>query len=459
MDRVSPLSTEPEPKFARRLGLFDATMIVMGGIIGSGIFINPYVVARQVTTPFLILVVWALGGLIALTAAFIWAELAALRPEVGGQYAYLREAYQPLIAFLYGWGLLLVIQTGGMAAVAVTFARYFLELTNFPIADWAVAVLALGTLTVINCFGVRAGSTLQSLLMVLKILAILTLILCGLFLIGPHPTTPGTTAAGLLDRPVSFDLLTAIGAAMVPVLFAYGGWQTATFVAGEIQEPRKKLPRALIIGVTGVVILYLAVNYVCVRVLGVSGLASTTTPASDVMRLALGQTGARAIAAGIAISTLGFLSQGMLTAPRVYFAMAEDGLFFKSVGRLHPKTHVPILAIVMQGVLAIIIALSGRYEQILNYVVSVDFIFFGVTATCIFVFRRRKKEAKVEASETHDRIATVPGHPVTTAVFVAVCWLVVINTVYRYPQNTVIGLVILLAGIPAFFFWRARNTQ
>lgn len=459
MDGVSPLSEVSEPMLARRLGLFDATMIVMGGIIGSGIFINPYVVARQVTTPFLILAVWTFGGLIALTAAFIWAELAALRPEVGGQYAYLREAYHPLLAFLYGWGLLLVIQTGGMAAVAVTFARYFLELTNFPIADWMVAGLALGGLTVINCLGVRAGSSVQSLLMVLKILAILTLILFGLFLIGPQSPTPGTKAASLLDRPLSFDLLTAIGAAMVPVLFAYGGWQTATFVGGEIRQPRKNLPRALIIGVTGVVILYLAVNYVCLRVLGVSGLAGTTTPASDVMRLALGQTGARAIAAGIAISTLGFLSQGMLTAPRVYFAMAEDGLFFKSVGRLHPKTQVPILAIVMQGVLAIIIALSGRYEQILNYVVSVDFIFFGATATCIFVFRRRKKEAKVEASEAHERIASVPGHPVTTAVFVAVCWLVVINTVYRYPRNTLVGLVVLLAGIPAFFFWRARNTQ
>ncbi|MDQ2936634.1 MAG: amino acid permease [Acidobacteriota bacterium] len=442
---------------ARKLGLFDATMIVMGGIIGSGIFMNPYVVARQVTTPFLILAVWTFGGLIALTAAFIWAELAALRPEVGGQYAYLREAYHPLIAFLYGWGLLLVIQTGGMAAVAVTFARYFLELTNFPITDWMVAVLALGSLTVINCLGVRAGSTVQSFLMVLKILAILTLIWCGLFLVGPQSTVAGTKR--FLDPPLSFDLLTAIGAAMVPVLFAYGGWQTATFLAGEIRETRKNLPRALIIGVSGVVILYLAVNYVCLRVLGVSGLAGTTTPASDVMRFALGQAGARAIAAGIAISTLGFLSQGMLTAPRVYFAMAEDGLFFRSVGRLHPKTRVPILAIVMQGVLAIIIALSGRYEQILNYVVSVDFIFFGATAACIFVFRRRKKRAGVDASEAHERIAAVPGHPVTTAVFVVVCWLVVINTVYRYPRNTLVGLVILLAGIPAFFFWRARNTQ
>jgi len=213
----------------------------------------------------------------------------------------------------------------------------------------------------------------------------------------------------------------------------------------------------LIIGVIGVVVLYLAVNFVCVSVLGTSGLATTTTPASDVMRLALGQSGARLIAAGIAISTLGFLSQGMLTAPRVYFAMAEDKLFFTSVGRLNSKTHVPMLAIALQGLLAIVIALSGRYEQILNYVVSVDFIFFGITATCIFVFRRRNKGPDAALPSTHVRTASVPGHPLTTGLFVVVCWLVVVNTVYRYPENTLIGLAILVAGIPAFLFWRWRN--
>jgi APA family basic amino acid/polyamine antiporter len=313
--------------------------------------------------------------------------------------------------------------------------------------------------------------------MILKILAIVALIVCGLFLIAPGVVTTanGTAGAGVVLAAPSYSFLTTVGAAMVPVLFAYGGWQTASFVAGEIREPRKNLPRALIIGVSGVVLLYLAVNFVCLKVLGVTGLANTSTPASDVMRLALGQTGARAIAAGIAISTLGFLSQGMLTAPRVYFAMAEDGLFFKSVGKLHPKTHVPVIAIVLQGVLAIVIALSGRYEQILNYVVSVDFIFFGATATCIFVFRRRQARAvarplgrasppsqnalpngRATAPYPKERMASVPGHPVTTAIFVVVCWLVVINTVYRYPENTLIGLAILLAGIPAFYFWRSR---
>jgi len=432
------------PQLARRLGLFDATMIVMGGIIGSGIFMNPSVVAKQVHTPFLILAAWILGGLFALAAAFIWAELAALRPDVGGQYAYLREAFHPGVAFLYGWVLLLVIQTGGMAAVAVTFARYFVELTYVPISTSLLAALVLAVLTVINCLGVRAGSTVQSVLMVLKILAIAMLVICG-FLFASHSTNP----PGVLDRPASLDLLTVFGAAMVPVVFAYGGWQTATFVAGEIKEPRKNLPRGLIFGVSGVVLLYLAANVVYISVLGTTGLAASSTPASDVMRNALGETGARVIAAGIAISTAGFLSQSMLTAPRVYFAMAKDGVFFERVATVHSGTRAPIVAIALQGVLAIIIALLGTYDRILNYVVSIDSIFFGLTACCIFIFRRREAVG----------VTRVPGHPVTTILFIAVCWLVAINTIYRYPQNTLIGVGIMFTGILVYAFWPSRSER
>lgn len=438
---------------ARRLGLFDATMIVMGGIIGSGIFMNPYVVARQVHTSAMILGVWVIGGLIALLGAFIYAELSARRPQVGGQYAYIREAYHPLAAFIYGWTLLLVIQTGGMAAVAVTFARYFVELTRAPVADGLIAALALGALTIINCMGVKAGSTTQSTLMILKILAIAALVACGLIFVG-KPAGEATWGGRVLDRPMSMDLLTAVGAAMVPVLFAYGGWQTACFVAGEVREPRRNMPRGLIIGVLGVVVLYLGVNFVCLRVLGTSGLAATTTPASDVMRSALGNTGGYLIAAGIAISTLGFLSQSMLTAPRVYYAMAEDGLFFKSIGWIHPRTRVPVVAIALQGLCAIIIALSGRYEQILNYVVSADFIFFGLSATCIFALRRNDVRGKKPAFGYN-----IPGHPVTTVMFVTASWFVVINTIFRYPANTVIGLAIMAAGVPAYFFWKWRGVK
>jgi basic amino acid/polyamine antiporter, APA family len=439
-------------QLARRLGLFDATMIVMGGIIGSGIFINPYVVAQKVHTSFLILGVWAFGGLLALIAAFIWAELASLRPEVGGQYAYLREAFHPGVAFLYGWVLLLVIQTGGMAAVAVTFSRYFLEMSHLALRDSLLAAIVLAILTLINCFGVRAGSTVQSIFMVLKIVAIVALVLCGLFLVSPD--TSGANSPGWLDRPPSFDLITGVGLAMVPVLFAYGGWQTATFVAGEIKEPQKNLARGLIFGVIGVVVLYLAANVVYLRTLGTNGLATAAAPASEVMRRALGNFGARAIATGIAISTVGFLSQSMLTAPRVYFAMAKDGLFFKSVGAVHPKTRAPVVAISLQGLLAIIIAFWGRYEQILNYVVSMDFIFFGLTACCVFVFRNRESRATAPSNR---RITRVPGHPFTTLLFVIACWAVVINTIVNYPSNTLIGIAILAAGLPAYLFWSWRN--
>ncbi|HEY9284131.1 MAG TPA: amino acid permease, partial [Pyrinomonadaceae bacterium] len=253
---------------ARRLGLFDATMLVMGGIVGAGIFVNPYVVARTVPRPALILGAWLAGGLVALAGAFVYAELAARRPEVGGQYAYLRDAFHPSVAFLYGWALLLVVQTGGMAAVAITFARYFLELTGWRLAEWVVAAVALAALTAVNCAGVRAGGTLQSALMVLKIAAFVTLVCAGLTALVPERLTE--TAAGGGRAPL--DQSVAFFAALTPVMFAYGGWQTASFVAAEMRDPRRDLARGLLYGVAGVIVLYAAVNFVCVGVLGAGAL-------------------------------------------------------------------------------------------------------------------------------------------------------------------------------------------
>jgi APA family basic amino acid/polyamine antiporter len=448
-------------RLARRLGLFDVTMLVMGGIVGAGIFMNPAVVARSVHTPALMLAAWATGGLVALAGALVYAELAARLPEVGGQYAYLREAFHPSVAFLYGWVLLLVVQTGGMAAVAVTFAHYFLELTHAPLSDNAVAAIALAALTIINCLGVRAGGTVQSALMVLKIAAIVALVACGLI----FADAGGASLTPALDRPASLDLLTAFGAALTPVMFAYGGWQTSGFVAGEMRDPRRDLARGLVLGVLGVVALYLAVSYVCVAALGAGGLAASETPASAVMRLALGERGAKLIAAGIAISTLGFLSQGMLTAPRVYFAMAEDGLFFRTVARVSRRTRVPVVAIVLQGALALVIAASKQYGQILNYVVSVDFIFFGLTGLSLLLLRRRARveknpDAGHDASSSfHDAASSfkVPGHPLTTVFFVAACWIVVVATIYKSFSDSVVGLLILAAGVPAYLFWSRRR--
>src|SRR5215469_4501858 len=438
---TSQVEGSKPPQLVRRLGRFDATMLVMGGIVGSGIFINPYVVAQQVHTSALILGAWIVGGVIALAGAFIYSELAQRLPEVGGQYAYLREAYHPLFGFLYGWTLLLVIQTGGMAAVTVTFARYFLELTHWRVSEAALAVVALSILTILNCLGVKTGSTVQSALMMTKIAAIAFLVGSGFLLI--H--APKLKWVPILDRPASIGLFSEFGAAMVPVLFAYGGWQTTPFVAGELKDPHRDLPRGLLLGVIGVIVLYTSVSLVSLRTLGPAQLALTKTPASAVMHAALGNFGSNLIACGIAISTLGFLSQGILTAPRVYFAMAEDGAFFRSVAWVHPTTHVPVVAIALQSVWTMVIMLTGRYDQILNYGVSMDWVFFGLSASCLFVFRRR---------HTGEAAQLMPGHPWTTAIFCLICVLVVINTVIRYPANTLIGVAILLSGIPIFFLWR-----
>jgi APA family basic amino acid/polyamine antiporter len=415
-------------------------MIVMGGIVGSGIFINPYVVAQRVHTPFLILGAWLAGGALAMLGAFIWAELACRLPGAGGQYLYLREAYHPSVAFLYGWVLLLVTQTGGMAAVAVTFAKYYREISGWQAGDGVIAAVALLGLTAINCLGVRAGSNVQTAFMLLKAAAIAGMVVAGLWMGGGaiHPLP-------LFDTPFHWG---ALGAAMIPVAFAYGGWQTSSFLTGEMKNPGRDLSRGLVFGVLSVAILYLSVNFVCLRVLGASGLAATRTPASAVMRIALGERGALWIAAGIAVSTLGFLSQGILTAPRVYYAMARDGLFFERVGRLSARTGAPVAAILLQGVFATVIALSGRYEQILNYVVSIDFISFALTAAALFILRKRTRAA--------GPIYLVPGHPYTTGLFVAACGAIVGVTFVSYPANSALGLLILILGIPVFLYWRRR---
>ena len=429
------------PKPRRELGLFDATMIVMGGIVGAGIFANPSEVAHRVHTPFLILGVWVVGGFIAMCGAFIWAELATRLPGAGGQYLYLREAYHPSVAFVYGWGLLLVTQTGGMAAVAVIFSSYFRGLTGLNWSDSILAAIVLLSLTAINCLGARAGSNIQNLLMLLRIGAIAALVVLGMALGGSS-----LKSEPLLGQPVSFGLLKSIGAAMVPIAFAYGGWQTATFVAGEMRDARRDLSRGLLMGVAGVVALYLAVNIVSLRVLGPAGLDATNTPASNVMRVGLGERGAQWIAAAIAISTLGFLSQSMLTAPRVYYAMARDGLFFRSVGKLSSGTRAPVMAIVLQGVAATIIACSGKYGEILNFEVTVDFIFFGMTAASLFVLRRRQVGSTTA-------VYRAPGHPFTTILFLLSCAGIVGSAIVAAPGNSAIALCIMLSALPVYYWW------
>lgn len=433
------------PKLLRRLGTRDAALIVMGGIIGSGIFMNPSVVARHVPSATLVMVVWIAGGAIALLGAGVFAELAARRPHDGGLYAYMRDAFHPALAFMYGWTLLLVSQSGGMAAAAVTFAAYFAPLTSWHISTTALAVIAVAFFTAINAIGVRTGTTTQNLFMLAKILAIAGFV--GVGLVATHHTNAIASPA-----PVTTSLFAALGLALVPVLFAYSGWQTSSFMTAELRDPAKSLPRGLITGVLGVVALYVAVNAVCLRVLGVHGLAATNTPASAIAELAFGPIGLRIMASVIALSTLGFLSNQILTSPRVYFQMAADGTFFKQVAWLSPRTHAPVVAIVAQGLVAIVISLLP-YGRILNYVTCVDYIFFGLSAVALIVFRLRD----ARDPNAPRPIFRMPGHPVSTVLFLAIAWAIVGDVVVTSPADTVMGIVILLSGLPIYWLFARWN--
>jgi basic amino acid/polyamine antiporter, APA family len=435
-----------QPKLLRRLGVRDAALIVMGGIIGSGIFMNPSVVARYAPSALLVMLIWIAGGLIALLGAGIFAELAARRPQDGGLYAYMRDAFHPALAFMYGWTLLLVSQSGGMAAAAVTFATYFTPLTGWRASLAAIAIVAIALFTAINALGVRTGATTQNLFMIVKILAIGGFIAVGLFAGHGPAASPAIASLGT-------GTIAAMGLALVPVLFSYSGWQTSSFMSAELKEPEKTLPRGMLVGVLSVVVLYLAVNLVCLRVLGVQGLAATTTPASAIAQLAFGPIGLRIMAIVIALSTLGFLSNQILTSPRVYFQMAADGTFFKQLAWVNPRTHAPVVAIVLQGLVAIAIALSGSYDQILNYVTCVDYVFFGLAAIALIVFRNRDAR---DASARRP-IFRMPGHPWTTLLFLIVAWSVVGDVLIKSPVDTSIGLGILLSGWPVYALFAYRR--
>jgi basic amino acid/polyamine antiporter, APA family len=440
-----------EPHLKRELNAFDATLIVMGGIIGTGIFVNPSVVAARAHTTPLILTAWALGGVIALFGGFVFAELAARRPQVGGLYAYMRDAFHPVVAFMYGWTALLVSQSGGMALAALTFALYFnpLALWHVPAIVSAVGILVI--FSVINCFGVREGGFTQNLFMVLKIGVILALIGAGLFVV------PGAAQAPALHAPAAgLGLIALMGTALIPVLYAYDGWQTASFMSGELKNPARTLSLGLVIGVLGVIALYMAVAIVCIRVLGPDKLAASSAPVTDIMHLA-GPVWEWVIAVGIGLSTLGFLSNQILTSPRIYYAMAEDGDFFKSLAWLHPKTSAPVVAIALQGALAVAItliatafaALRDGYQSILDGVTAIDFVFFALAAVAVFVFRARDATPQTGRGEIR-----VPGHPYSTAAFGIVSAVVVGYTVYAYPKDTLYDMAILFSGIPAYYLWR-----
>lgn len=431
------------------IGLPSAVMLVVGGMVGVGIFVNPAVVARSLHSPYLALSAWALGGVVAVLGALIYAELSARMPGTGGEYVYLRKTYGPLAGFLFGWTTLLVVQAGGMAAVAIIFAKNLRVLLGPGLWEPGAVAAVLTLLAGVNIFGVVWGDGVQSALGSAKVLAIAGLIGVGLVL-APHIVEPGK-----IDAPQSAPgFLKMFGGAMIPVVFSFGGWQTAAYVAGEIKNPTRNLGLALVWGVLTVMALYLMVNLACMNALGPQALGATLTPASDVLRRALGPVGANLAAGAIALSAVAFLSQSMLTGPRVYFAMAKDGLFFSRVGAVAQSSRAPVLAIVLQALWTAVLALSGSYEQILSYVIAMNFLFFGLVASSLFIIRSQDRRAGVRSEGFR-----TPGHPWTTMAFVTACALVVASSFWAYPVNSLIGYGILLLGVPPYLFWRARGRK
>ena len=457
-----PATDLERPTYARRLGPFSATMVVVGGIIGAGIFLNPAIVAQRVGSAGLTLAVWGIGALIALAGALCFGELGSRRPRAGGGYVYLREAFGPLPAFLYGWALLLVMATGAIGAVAVTFARYTVALAGW---DAAVTVpLAIGAIVLVsavNYVGVRPGAVVQNIFTVLKLAALAALIVAGLVAIAGGHQAPAVAEAA---RPATAGaLVRAVGAALVPVLFAYGGWQQSNFIAEEMIAPERNLPRAIVLGVIIVVAVYLLANVTYLSALGAGGLAASSAPAADTMERLAGPLGKTLISAGIALSSFGFLNLVILVSPRVYQAMAADGSFLPQLARIHPRYRTPTAAIVFQCAWAVLLTLSGSYGQLLDWVVFGDWIFFGLAVAALFVYRRREAREPVSGGAGGGGVAAgedryrALGYPVTPALFVVAAAYVVVSSVLANPRNAVYGTLLLLAGVPVFLFWRRRS--
>jgi basic amino acid/polyamine antiporter, APA family len=444
MERSAPLK--------RALGGWDLALIVVGSVIGSGIFRTPAVVAQRLHVPWLLLAAWAAGGLVALFGAFVLGELGARRPMDCGPYAYLSDALHPVVGFAYGWAFLLAAGTGGLAASAVLFGGYFNSLTGVNVSSGVVAATALALLATVNAFGVREGANVQNGLTLLKVAALMGVVVAGMI---AHPASSETP----LPLGSTLATLRAFSIAMIPVLFAYSGPQIANFMAAESKDPARALPAGLTVGMIAVAVVYVLVNAVCVRVLGPDGLARTDVPVAQVLAQAFGAPGMRLTSIAIALSTLGYISNRMLAVPRLYHAMADDGLFFRVIARVNPRTQVPVIAVGLQAVIAIVISLTSGYEHILNFVVAIIYGFGGLLAIALFVVRARDARTPAEPRGGF----RVPLHPYSTAIFMLASFGVTIATCVAYPVDGFFGLGICLSAIPAYILfarageWAARS--
>ncbi len=458
-----PLANPAEPKaeaataeLPRKLGMLSATMIVVGAIMGGGIFFTPANVAQHLDGVALILGVWAFGGLVALAGAFTFAELGAMRPQAGGTYVYLRETMGGLPAFLYGWMLLTTIGSGAAAAVAVAFANYLGQYVDLALVGGPVraAALTIVVLAVLNYVGVRPGAILQNTLTIAKTAALGLLIILGFAMWASLADPP--SALGAPTPPSGVWL--ALAGAFVPVLFSIGGWQNLNMVAGEIKDPARLLPRALALGVMLVIVCYLGANAVYLRALGRDGLALSGAVAADTARVIAGETGAKWITIAVMVSILGIVNVILLATPRVFYAMARDGLFFRFAGTVHPRFGTPHRSILLMASwsLALLFLSGGDMNELLSGVVFADWIFFALGGATIFLYRVREPNA--------ERPYRALGYPVVPALFVLAALLAVASAVLGAPEASLRGALLLAAGVPAYLIFsllerRRRSTS
>jgi basic amino acid/polyamine antiporter, APA family len=434
------------PALRRRLGAFDAAMIVSGAIIGSGIFINPAESAKFVQASSQLLLVWILGGVIAFLGGLCFAELGAMFPQSGGQVVYFEKAFSPWVGFLFGWTLFSTIQTGAIAAVAYTCASFvgvFAHLGRAGTISLAIAIVWL--LSLVNFLGIRPGSIVQNIFTALKIAALLLLIGYGFFW---RPSAPMEWGA-LFPDGFSPGLLSALGLALMPALFSYGGWQNLNFVGGEVKNPARNIPLAIISGVTLVVFVYVCSNIVYVKALPVGEIAASPRLASDVMMAMAGPLGAVFISLAIIVSTFGITNVFIMTGPRVYYVMAHENMFLPMASRLHPRFGTPHYSILLQSLWASALLLTNSYGQLLRYVTFGDWIFFGLAALALLVLRRTMPAV--------ERPYRTWGYPVVPILFLVVSLAVVLNVIISRPFQSAVGSAIILSGLPICAFFRRRE--
>ena len=465
----STVSSTGSPELLRELRLVDSTTLVIGSMIGSGIFIVSADAARLLSSPGLLILVWVLTAVLTVIGALCYGELAAAMPQAGGPYVYLREAFGPVLGFLYGWTTFLVIQTGSIAAVAVAFAKFLGILVPsisssravFPgvSSEQLTAILSIALLTLLNCFGIRLGAWVQNIFTFTKTAALLALVLLVFFLGSNYQGFAVNFGDFWRNAGWSLDTMTLLGVAMVGPLFAYDAWYGVTFTGAEIKNPRRNLPLSMILGVGTVSVLYVLINFVYLGLLPLEGSPEGADPIARGIQYAsedrvgaaaaqviFGPEGVGLMALAIMISVFGCNNGLILSGARVYYAMARDNLFFSAVGRVHPRYRTPVISLLVQGVWASILTLSGTYSQLLDYIIFAVLLFLMLAVAGLFVLRRKRPEM--------ERPYRAWGYPVLPALYLVLAGFIEVNLLIYKPEYTWPGLIIVLLGLPVYYLWR-----